>query len=236
MTRLRLLLIFSAILCFEDFAAAEFEEAYRRVARIEVLSDSQFPDARAIVSAAMRLVSAASRPAFKVVPAEGQRADFTIQVSDSSTVSREYSVQFSHDLATDIEAYTFTLTNHLRRRPVVLRLLWDRLMYEINNGVQIERPDSFARLIATLAHEIYGNVRSLSGRPSHRETALDLRLTSFREGYAGLDRIASIAKDQNLSIKLQDDLANAIVREREGLRALEKHVAFKRCREIFRSD
>lgn len=215
-----------------------------------------------VLDNALVLVTAAAQEKADLLPAEGQDFDFIIEITDRRTIQKKYSSseqvkQFTNNLQGD--AYSI-IVPEVPNSPVIVRVLWDEVMFISRNGQYQERPDAFARLVTLLGHEVLGNVQSFVKNrnlyesvqfrhsQSFREEAwLKSEVTAFSAGVEFLETL--IAKFSNvLPDTMIQDFKAAKVREQEALASYnQKQVqsqnsnvtsltAVKACARIFQSN
>lgn len=116
-----------------------------------------------ILLPAMDLIRQSSPPFFKIEKQVDHRLDFNlmIEIVDSKQEAKNLPGFRDSDFLFS-ESTTSSSWSVGTRGPYVVRIVWDRVMNEENrDGLRVERPDAFARLLVSLAREIYGNVYTM---------------------------------------------------------------------------
>ncbi len=148
--------------------------------------------------------------------------DFFIEVGTSAEFQGFISIAKSqgHLISPTADAFT-ALVEGPNRKPIILvRLMWDRIMFAEENGLYSERPDAFSRLLTALGHEIYGNVRTFHSAISgsvRLSSQISSEIAAFRAGIDFIDRAIEKIGDDPALKKTAIDLQNARGRESRDL-------------------
>lgn len=203
-----------------------------------VAGAAKYPGADVLLRSALGLLNATAPAGASFSNDTSKGYDFIIELTDSTRAAKDIAVHRAQGaiLSSTADAYTLVLADH-PRGPFLVRLFWDRLMTESQNGVLVERSDAYARLVAALGHEIFGNVRTFKARsklledPVHRySTKFQLsdqrqfEIAAFREGAKSLERVIEYTVELRLPDKMKADFRNSLERERLALRKWESVV------------
>lgn len=189
-----------------------------------------------ILSYALQFVASGHIENIQLINKTGpiQNYDFLIEITDSRHIETEIeSLQGRGAYFSKLsDAFTMILEDH-PTGPFIVRLFWDRLMFEHNGGTHKERADAFVRLVSALGHEIYGNVNNFkkmmtNNSPSmltltapqsskkYIEVQADLEIKAFSAGVHFLQNL--ITKfEKHIPEKTLNDLVAAHQREKEAL-------------------
>ncbi|MBL7665096.1 MAG: hypothetical protein JNM93_08180 [Bacteriovoracaceae bacterium] len=117
-------------------------------------------EAQTLLNKALALVSSAaplSHYSFKPVDTFSA-AKFFIQITSSDKAVKKDTHPGTIRLSTtDGDGYS-VLFSQDKNAPVLIRIFWDKTLYEIRNNRPIERPDAFVRLVSALGRQIHGNL------------------------------------------------------------------------------
>jgi hypothetical protein len=148
-----------------------------------------------LVDRAIQIVGAAAPKNVVLEAGNASSFDFVIQVGDSSQFAEEMAQHRAAGviLNESADAYSMRIADEKNRQLTVVRLLLDRM--GIQKGQSVSHDDAFARIIAAVGHEVYGNVRTFSqkqakvvtGQVDPIEQALD-EVRAFGAGIETLER------------------------------------------------
>jgi hypothetical protein len=145
---------------------------------------------------------------------------FVISITDSRTPITEFLKLGPGGIPKDLDAVTVIPINFTQRSLQIHTLLFVDKIFYLNGA---ERPDSFARLVIALAHEIYGNVQRylfhdiLESKPMDLEMRARAEVEAFSTSIRFLEDLKKDPKFATLPPKIAQDLMNQLSRERAGL-------------------
>lgn len=182
-----------------------------------------------IIENALRTVEVVQIDGFKIQPGlKGGKMDFAIEITDQP-VKFGPNAGFGSQAEFRADAYSM-IVEFEGRHVMVVKLVWPELFYEKVRGGQLKpRTDGFARLVAALGHEIFGNVKNFNDRLSYYTSAeYQSRKTDFRREWrvseikafsGGVKFLEALlkAKGEQFQPKTTMDLLDALEREKAVL-------------------
>ncbi len=184
---------------------------------------------RDLISVALGIAKAAAPRGITIKEGNRENFDFIIEVTTSEVSAQQQHAEIKRYSKINGDAFSI-LFSEIPDSPIVVRVLWDKAMFEMGpDGRWRERPDALTRLAVLLGHEIYGNVRyfkknrhylsseeMLNDKAKQKKANLDSEINAFSEGVAFIKRVI-----ENLSIhfteKMQNDFGTALQREEAAL-------------------
>ncbi len=110
-----------------------------------------------LLAAALGLIIAVPPADIKIDVGGPDRSDFVVDLTTSEKARIEMTAVLGNVEAATALSYT---TFDSRTRKYAVRLLWDRIgKMKNNHGFLIEHPNALARLVSSLAREVYGTLK-----------------------------------------------------------------------------
>lgn len=213
---------FCALMIFSNVASAEVLE-YQLFIPKHLLSLSE-----GIIQAGLRTVESVRIEDFRIQPGEkGGRMDFAIEITDQP-VRFGLNQTMSDQSAYRADAYSM-IVDFEGKSLMVIRLVWPELFYEKINGQLKPRTDGFARLVAALGHEVFGNIRNFHNRLDYytsssyqdqtRDFQKEWRVSEIKAFAGGVKFLETLLRERGEVVqpKFKMDLLDALEREKEAL-------------------